>query len=91
MTSQLSITVPHGHTDEPVCPHCGEDLGDQLVSLYPESEPHECGGERQCPEYGGHLHVSVYRPPAVFCLTVPQSDDGVEWIPGARLRRKRAC
>jgi hypothetical protein len=89
MTHELAITVPFGHDSDPLCPHCEEPIGDDLVTKYPETDPHSSGGEHHCLQCGGALYISVFRPNPVFAVSVPQPDN-VKWLGGARRRRQTA-
>ena len=68
MTHKIEITVPDQHHSDPTCPHCHEPLGQHLEGVYPESDPHALGGERNCPHCDGRIRVSVYRPQPTFAV-----------------------
>jgi hypothetical protein len=61
MTADITITVPFAHSYDPTCPHCGEELGDDLASKYPDSDPDALGGEHRCSSCDGLLPGSRRR------------------------------
>jgi hypothetical protein len=90
MTADITITVPFAHSYDPTCPHCGEELGDDLASKYPDSDPDALGGEHRCSSCDGPLYVSIFRPSPVFAVVVPIAEDNVTWLPGSRRRARPA-